>query len=57
MLPLAGPAIAAVAILSFQGTWNDFFWPLILFSTTRHYTLNVGIVAVRLASTRRCGRS
>ena len=31
MLPLAGPAIAALAILQFQGTWNDFFWPLILF--------------------------
>jgi ABC-type sulfate/molybdate transport systems ATPase subunit len=30
MLPLAGPAIAAVAILEFQGTWNDFFWPLII---------------------------
>ena len=26
MLPLAGPALAAVTILSFQGTWNDFFW-------------------------------
>ena len=31
MLPLAAPAIAALAILQFQGTWNDFFWPLILF--------------------------
>ena len=28
MLPLAGPALAAVAILQFQGTWNGFFWPL-----------------------------
>ena len=27
MLPLAGPALAAVAILQFQGTWNGFFWP------------------------------
>ena len=31
MLPLALPAMAALAILQFQGTWNDFFWPLILF--------------------------
>src|SRR5829696_9066346 len=31
MLPLAGPALAAVAILTFQGTWNDFYWPLIIF--------------------------
>jgi len=30
ILPLATPAIAAVAILQFQGTWNAFFWPVIL---------------------------
>src|SRR5206468_497401 len=44
MLPLAGPALAAVAILEFEGAWNDFFWPLIIFSTApSHYTLPVGI--------------
>ncbi len=44
MLPLAGPAIAAVAILEFEGTWNDFFWPLIIFTTApSHFTLPVGI--------------
>ena len=30
MLPLATPALSAVAILQFQGAWNAFFWPLIL---------------------------
>jgi multiple sugar transport system permease protein len=30
MLPLASPALAAVAVLQFQGTWNGFFWPVIL---------------------------
>ncbi len=44
MLPLAGPAVAAVAILEFEGTWNDFFWPLIIFQTSPdHFTLPVGI--------------
>ena len=44
MLPLVGPAIAAIAILEFEGTWNDFFWPLIIFNTAPdHYTLPVGI--------------
>jgi multiple sugar transport system permease protein len=44
MLPLAGPALAAVAILEFEGTWNDFFWPLIIFTTApSHFTLPVGI--------------
>ena len=45
MLPLALPAMAALAILQFQGTWNDFFWPLILFGQGNqdHYTLQLGL--------------
>jgi multiple sugar transport system permease protein len=45
MLPLAMPAIAALAILQFQGTWNDFFWPLILFGQgdPNLYTVQLGL--------------
>jgi multiple sugar transport system permease protein len=43
MLPLAGPALAAVTILSFQGTWNDFYWQLLLLQDNSKFTLNVGI--------------
>jgi multiple sugar transport system permease protein len=45
MLPLAGPALAAVTILTFQGIWNEFFWPLILlgFGDPDHYTVQLGI--------------
>ncbi len=45
MLPLALPAMAALAILQFQGTWNDFFWPLILFGQGNqdHYTIQLGL--------------
>jgi multiple sugar transport system permease protein len=44
MLPLAGPALAAITILTFQGTWNDFFWPLIIFLGNQDlYTLPLGI--------------
>jgi multiple sugar transport system permease protein len=45
MLPLALPAMSALAILQFQGTWNDFFWPLILFGqgNQNHYTLQLGL--------------
>jgi multiple sugar transport system permease protein len=45
MLPLAGPALAAVTILQFQGTWNDFFWPLIIFGqgNTAHYTVQLAL--------------
>ncbi len=43
MLPLAGPALAAVAILTFQGTWNGFFWPLIFLQDADHFTLPIGL--------------
>ena len=43
MLPLAGPALAAIVILSFQGTWDDFYWQLILLQDDSKFTLNVGI--------------
>ncbi len=48
MLPLAGPALAAVTILTFQGTWNDFFWPLIIFlGDESKYTLPLGLFQFR----------
>ena len=45
MLPLAGPALAAVTIISFQGMWNEFFWALIIlgFGSPDNYTLPLGI--------------
>jgi multiple sugar transport system permease protein len=49
MLPLAGPALATVAVLTFQGTWNSFFWPLIILQDTSHRTLPLGLAAFRLA--------
>jgi multiple sugar transport system permease protein len=49
MLPLAGPALAAVAILQFQGTWNGFFWPYILLQQQDQYTVPVAITFFRLA--------
>jgi ABC-type glycerol-3-phosphate transport system permease component len=49
MLPLALPAMAALAILQFQGTWNDFFWPLILFGqgSTHLYTIQLGLAELQ----------
>jgi len=49
MLPLAGPAIAAVTILTFQGTWNGFFWPVVFLSRPDHYTLPIGLYFFRTA--------
>jgi multiple sugar transport system permease protein len=43
VLPLAVPAIAAVAILQFQGTWNGFFWPNLILQERAQWTLPLGI--------------
>ena len=43
MLPLAGPALAAIAILEFQGTWNDFFWANLILQSPDHWTVQVAI--------------
>jgi ABC-type glycerol-3-phosphate transport system permease component len=43
MLPLAGPALAAVTIMEFQGAWNDFFWASLLLQTPDHYTVQIGL--------------
>lgn len=43
VLPLATPAIAAVAILQFQGTWNGFFWPNVILQDRDQWTLPMGI--------------
>jgi multiple sugar transport system permease protein len=47
MLPLATPALAAVAILQFQGTWNGFFWPLVLLQERSHWTVPLGLAQFR----------
>jgi multiple sugar transport system permease protein len=49
MLPLAGPALAAVAILQFQGTWNGFFWPYIILQVQDQQTVPVALSFFRLA--------
>lgn len=49
MLPLAGPALAAVSILAFQGSWNAYFWPLIILQQPEQYTVPLGLSFFRLA--------
>jgi len=47
IVPLAAPAIAALAIFIFQASWNDFFWPNILLFSQDKMTLPVGLVALQ----------
>ncbi|NBD25584.1 carbohydrate ABC transporter permease [Paenibacillus glycinis] len=39
MIPLVKPALAALAIIAFLGTWNNFFRPVIFLSTTDNFTV------------------
>ena len=43
VVPLSKPALAALAIFGFIGTWNDFFGPLIYLNTEEKMTLAVGL--------------
>ncbi len=43
ILPLCGPALATLGILTFLGSWNSFLWPLVVAQTQTHYTLPVAL--------------
>jgi len=43
VLPLCGPALATVGILTFLGSWNNFLWPLVVATTEDKYTLPVAL--------------
>jgi ABC-type glycerol-3-phosphate transport system permease component len=43
VMPLARPALTAVAIIVFLSTWNSFFWPLIVTQSDASRTLPVGL--------------
>ncbi len=43
ILPLSGPALATIAILTIVGNWQDFFGPLIYLNSLDKMTLAVGL--------------
>jgi len=43
ILPISTPALATVAIFSFQAAWNDFLAPLIFLHDQSKYTLQLGL--------------
>ena len=43
VMPLAKPALAVLAILTFLGSWNSFLWPLVVATTEDKYTLPVAL--------------
>jgi multiple sugar transport system permease protein len=45
-LPLARPAVGAVAIFTFVSAWNNFLWPFTAITSTNMMTIPVGIATV-----------
>jgi multiple sugar transport system permease protein len=43
VLPLCGPALATLGILTFLSSWNNFLWPLVVAQTEDRYTLPVAL--------------
>jgi multiple sugar transport system permease protein len=43
VMPLCGPALATLAILTFLGSWNNFLWPLVVAQSEDMYTLPVAL--------------
>ncbi len=43
MIPLSGPALASLALLTFVNTWNDYMGPLIYLRDRSYFTLQLGL--------------
>ena len=47
-LPLAGPALGALAILAFVYHWNSFLWPLVVIRSRELATIPIGLNSLRV---------
>lgn len=44
VMPLSRPGLITLAIFTFMGTYQSFFWPLVMLKTTCRYTLPIGLL-------------
>jgi multiple sugar transport system permease protein len=49
LLPLMGPPLSTVAVLTFLTTWNDFLWPLVVNSSPDVMTVQLGLASFQSA--------
>ena len=47
ILPLARPALITLALLTFQGMWNNFLSPLVFLTSVEMYPLTVGLAFLK----------
>jgi multiple sugar transport system permease protein len=43
VMPMIKPSLAALAIIKFMWTWNEFFWPLLVITTPAKAVVTLGI--------------
>lgn len=55
ILPLAKPGLAVMAIFTFVGQWNDFFWPFLVTQSNEMRTIQVGLASFRFADSTQFG--
>ena len=48
LLPLTWPAQSTLAVFTFLGSWNDYWWPLISATHSDMYTLTVGLASSQM---------
>lgn len=51
VVPLSGPAITTVGVLTFLFSWNLFLWPLAIMSSQQNFTAPLGLSLLGLGST------
>jgi raffinose/stachyose/melibiose transport system permease protein len=44
-LPLSGPVLSTVAIISFVGSWNSYLLPLVVLNSESRYPWTLGLMA------------
>jgi multiple sugar transport system permease protein len=49
LLPLMGPPLSTVAVLTFLSVWNDFLWPLVVTSSPDTMTVQLGLATFQSA--------
>jgi ABC-type glycerol-3-phosphate transport system permease component len=47
VLPMCGPLVGVLVILTFVWRWNDFIWPLVALPGQNNFTLPLGLASMR----------
>ena len=50
VLPLSHTVLALMAINTFLGSWNNFFWPFLVTSKDKMFTIQVGLKTFKFAN-------